>query len=123
MRRTAVIAKTLTLALPLAGLLVGCRSAPPPVERMEASSAAIRAASEIGATHVPEAALHLQLAKEEAEQAKVMVRRGERKAAVGLLMRAEADAELAVALSRENSAKSEAQQAMDRIRAFRQNEP
>lgn len=122
MIRTACIAKTVPLALTLAGLLAGCAGAPPPVERIEASSAAIRAASEVGATHVPQAALHLQLAKEEADQAKVMVDKGERKTAEGLLLRAEADAELAVALARENTAKSQAQQARERIRGLRQGE-
>jgi hypothetical protein len=37
-------------------------------------------------------------------------------------MRAEADAELALALARESNAKSEAQQAMEKIRALRQSE-
>jgi len=38
-------------------------------------------------------------------------------------MRAAADAELALALARENNARGEAQQAIDRIRAMRHGEP
>lgn len=101
----------------------GCASAPPPVERMEASQAAIRAAEELGAPKVPQAALHLQLAKEQSEAAKVSLAQGERERGEGLLLRAAADAELALALARENTARDEAQQAIDRIRAMKHGEP
>jgi hypothetical protein len=116
MMRNVVFAEVLAVA----GLLAGCASAPPPVERMESSTAAIRAAEEVGAPRVPQAALHLQLAKEQSDHAKAVVANGDREQAEGLLMRAEADAELAVALAREDAARSEARQAMDQIRALRQ---
>ena len=118
MRRTAYLVKSLLVA----GLLAGCASAPPPIERMESSTAAIRAAAEVGAAQVPQAALHLQLAKEQSEHARELIAQGDRPRAEGLLMRAEADAELAVALARESTAKAEAQQAKDKIRAYRQGE-
>jgi hypothetical protein len=110
-------------ALLLLGAFTDCATAPPPVEKMEASQAAIRAAEEVGAPKVPQAALHLQLAKEQSEAAKASLQQGERARAEGLLMRAAADAELALALARENNARGEAQQAIDRIRALKHGEP
>src|SRR4051794_37315112 len=56
----------LRLSIPLFGLLAACAtSSPAAPETAENSSAAIRAAEEVGATHSPDAALHLQLAKEQ----------------------------------------------------------
>jgi hypothetical protein len=92
----------------------GCASHP--ALRTESSTSAIRAAEEVGASDVPRAALHLQLAKEELDRAKSLADRGERDEAASQLLRAEADAELAVVLSREQAEKSEAAQAMERVR-------
>ena len=88
--------------------------------RTEASSSGIRAAEEVGAAKVPQASLHLQLAKEELDQAKGLAGSNEKERAVSMLSRAEADAELAVALSREDAEKAEARAAVDRVRQFRQ---
>lgn len=110
-------------ALLLLGAFSDCATAPPPVEKMEASQAAIRAAEELGAPKVPQAALHLQLAKEQSEAAKASLQQGERSRAEGLLMRASADAELALALARENQARGDAQQAIERIRALQHGQP
>ncbi|MEO8167833.1 MAG: hypothetical protein ABI623_06280, partial [bacterium] len=51
-----------------AAVLAGCGSTPP--INKEASTSAIRAAEEVGASKVPSASLYLQLAKEELENAK-----------------------------------------------------
>lgn len=110
----------LALALLLGTAVSGCASAPPPIEKMEASHAAIRAAEELGAPKVPQAALHLQLAKEQSEAAKQSLAQGERERGEGLLLRAAADAELALALARESTARNDAQQAIDRIRSMKQ---
>jgi hypothetical protein len=109
------------LTLCLAGALAACAATLPPTEKMEASSAAIRAAEEVGAAKVPQAALHLQLAREQTEHAKVLIAKGEQGAATGLLLRAEVDAELAVALSREDTSRREAQEAVDQVRKLRGN--
>ena len=71
-----------------------------PTERLQSSAAAIRAAEEVGAADVPQAALHLQLAKEQSERAKKLIADGKREEATFTLMRAEADANLALALKR-----------------------
>ncbi len=96
----------------------GCASAPP--LRTEASTSGIRAAEEVGAPAVPGAALHLQLAKEELARARVLAAQGEREEGASMLTRAESDAELAVALSREDTERSEAQAAVQSVRQLRQ---
>lgn len=111
--RTAIM----MFALTMGGPTVGCVSSPP--LRTEKTTSGIRAAEEIGATKVPQAALHLQLAKEELERARVLAKNDEKNRASSMLSRAEADAELAVALSRADAEKAEAQGAMDRVRQFR----
>lgn len=94
----------------------GCASTP---LRTEGSTSAIRAAEEIGAKDVPRAALHLQLAKENLEKAAAMAKAGDADKAKSLLARAEVDAELAVVLSRENSEKKDATEAVERVRQLR----
>ena len=98
----------------------GCTSAP---LRTESSTSGIRAAEEAGAANVPQASLHLQLAKEELELARGLAAKDEKEKAASMLLRAEADAELAVALSHGDAEKSEAQAAVERVRQLRQDNP
>lgn len=100
-------------------VIAGCGSSPVVVNQ-EASTSAIRAAEEVGAANVPSASLYLQLAKEELENAKVLAAKGDKEQAESMLLRAQADAELAVALSRGDAAKKEATQALERVRKLRQ---
>jgi hypothetical protein len=90
--------------------------AAPPVTSVgaENSAGAIRAAEEVGAAHSPQAALYLQLAKEEFEHARRLTSPDDLPAATRLLQRAEADADLALSLARENTDKIEAQAALDK---------
>jgi hypothetical protein len=99
---------------------VACASSPVDSERLAASEAAIRAAREMGAEKVPPAQLHLQLAKEQEEQAKKLLKDGDKKRADVLLIRSQADAELALALAREAPARAEAQRALDRVKQLEQ---
>jgi hypothetical protein len=99
-------------------IVAGCAANVP--LRTEASTSVIRAAEEAGAAKVPQASLHLQLAKEELELAKGLAAKGEKEQAASMLLRAEADAELAVVLSREDAERSEAQAAVARARQLRQ---
>lgn len=89
----------------------------------ESSSAAIRSAEELGAPAVPQASLHLQLAKEELEAANALNTKGQGEEARSLLLRAEADAELAVALSRVEAERTEAEAAMARVRKLQSENP
>jgi len=101
-------------SLLLVAFAAGCSDSP--VLRTESSTSAIRAAEEVGASDVPRASLHLQLAKEELDRSKNLAERGEKDKAASLLQRAEADAELAILLSEEQAEKTEAAQAMERVR-------
>lgn len=98
--------------------LAGCANAP---LRTEASTSGIRAAEEAGAEKVPRAALHLQKAKEELESARKLGKGDEedREKAQSMLTRAEADAELAILLSHEESERNEAKDAVERVRQLR----
>jgi Domain of unknown function (DUF4398) len=98
------------------GIVAGCANVP---LRTEASTSGIRAAEEAGAANVPQASLHLQLAKEELESARRLSARGEKEKADSMLLRAESDAELAVALSHKDAEKSEAMAAVERARQLR----
>jgi regulator of protease activity HflC (stomatin/prohibitin superfamily) len=102
----------------LTAVFAGCGSSP--VVNKEASTSAIRAAEEVGASKVPSASLYLQLAKEELENAKVLAAKGDKEQAESMLLRAQADAELAVALSRGDADKAEATKAIERVRQLRQ---
>ena len=107
----------------LLGLLVfvmsaaGCSSQA--ALRTESSSSAIRAAEEVGAGDVPLAAFHLQMAKDEIAAAKALSDNGDQDEAESLLLRAEADAELAILLSHQADEKQAAMDAMERVRKLR----
>jgi hypothetical protein len=100
--------------------LFACAGSPVNSERLAATEGAVRAAREMGAEKVPPAALHLQLAKEQEDQARQLLSKGERKRAEVLLIRSQADAELALALAREAPARAQAQQALDRVKQLEQ---
>ena len=107
----------------LATGLVACGSIPPPHEREASSEAAIRGAKEVGAEQVPQAALHLKFAQEELDKAKSLIRDGENEEASYVLLCSQADAELALAMARENKTRTEAQQAIDKAQTLRNATP
>ena len=92
--------------------------APVPSLGAEDSSGAIRAAEEVGAARNPEAALHLQLAKEQFEHARRLTSLDDRPTSMRLLQRARADADLSLALTRESTEKLEAQAALEKIKTL-----
>lgn len=102
-------------------VIAGCGSSP--AINREASTSSIRAAEEAGASKVPSASLYLQLAKEELENARGLEAKGDREQAKSMLLRAQADAELAVALSRGDEDKTEATKAIERVRQLLQDNP
>ena len=99
--------------------IAGCASDQSFNKSSEASKSSIRAAEEVGAAKVPSAALYLQLAKEELENARALAAEGKKEQAASMLKRAEADAELAVTLSHEQAEKTEAAKAIERARQLR----
>jgi hypothetical protein len=96
----------------IAALAAGCGSSfPPPTDRLASSEAAVRGAKELGAENDPQAALHVRLADEQISMARHLMRDGENRRADTVLQRSKSDAELAVMLTRERAAKTEADQA------------
>jgi hypothetical protein len=110
-----------TSPLLIAGVLsAGCSAAPLPVERMASAEAGIRGATEVGAEAVPQAALHLKMARDQVAQAQALNRAGENERAVMMLARAEADAELALSLTRESAARAEASAVLAQVQSMKQ---
>ncbi len=110
---------SLTIAGPVL-LALGCAgNYPPPTQQMADVQSANRSANELGAQNNPRAQLHLKLAEDQLLQAKAAMDHDDNRAADRLLTRAKADAELAVALTREDNAKTEATKAYDQSNAQR----
>jgi hypothetical protein len=107
----------LVAAVGLAFTLAACGGYAVPTDRLIASEAAARSAREVGASNAPQAALHLKLAQEEIAQAKGLMNDGNNKRADYVLIRAKADAELALALAKEATAQLAAKKAADQLNA------
>ncbi len=88
-------------------------SFPPPTQRLADAQAAERSARELGAEQEPSAKLSLKLAQDQIAQSEKAVADGDNMKADSLLLRAKADAELAVAKAREKGAKVDVQKAVD----------
>jgi hypothetical protein len=107
--RTSILSLTAATSLAL-----GCgASFPPPTQPLADSESAQRSASELGAGSHPDAELHLRLAQEQTAKAKTLMSSGDNEHAERLLLRARADAELAIALSRKQAAAVDSQKATE----------
>jgi len=101
-------------------LALGCAgSYPPPTQQMADVQSANRSATELGAQKNPRAELHLKLAEEQLNLAQKAIADDDNERATNLLMRAKADAELAVALTREDDAKQQEKNAVDQASSKR----
>ncbi len=109
MHTSSIVIVTLSLAASLS--VLGCGATAVPTAKLATAQSAEQSASELGAASQPKAKLHLQLAHEQIAQATVAMKDGDNERATGLLLRAQADAELAIALTRDQSATSDAQKA------------
>lgn len=83
---------------------LGCGGAAVPTEKLTAAESAMRAAQEVGANSVPQAELHLKLAEEQVQLARKLSADGDNERASAVLLRAKADADLAVALAKDAQA-------------------
>ena len=108
------------VAATTACLVVGCGSAPPvPADQITQTEGAIRAATEVGATSVPKAALHLKMAQDQLQTGKGLIAEDENDEARLVLDRARIDAELALALSKEATLRAEAAEAVEKAKKLR----
>ena len=88
-------------------------SFPAPTQRMADAESAARSAREVGADAQPVARLEVKLADEQIVRAKALIVGGENRRADFMLMRARADAELALDLAREQNANLDTQKAIE----------
>jgi hypothetical protein len=104
-----------------AGLSVSalaCAGSEVPAKQLAEAQASIRAASEVGAEHSPDAALQLKMANDRLTRAQQLTAEGENEDAAKLLEEAEADAELALLLARKEDAQKRALQAQEKASKF-----
>jgi len=97
--------------------IAGCAAVVVPPAQLASSEGSIRGAEEMGANGVPPAKLHLQLARDQTEEAKRMAARGDERSVL-VLARAEADAELALGMAREVKVHTEAVRATEALAAL-----
>lgn len=106
--------RTAFSALLMAPLVVGCAASfPPPTQRLIDAQSAERSAQELGAADEPKAQLSLKRARDQIAAAEKAIADGENRTADALLVRAHADAELALAQARETDAQLSLKQAKD----------
>jgi hypothetical protein len=86
---------------------------PVPTQRLADAQSAERSATELGALDEPQAKLSLRLAQEQIASARQAIANGDNKRAESLLVRAKADAELAIVLANETKAKAEYVKALE----------
>lgn len=109
--------KTIAFALVAASALAaGCGSAPIPADRMANAQASIKGAEVVGARNDPTAALHLRLAQENYDKAQKLAKDGDTDRAKLMLLRAEADAELALLITKERTERAEANQLIEQAK-------
>lgn len=92
-------------------------SMPAPTQHMADAEAASRSAREVGADSQPAAKLQVKLADEQIAEAKTLIANGDNDRASYVLLRARADAELALALAREQNALVDKQKAVEQSSA------
>ena len=83
----------------------GCASQQVPAARFADTQAAISAADAVGAEHEPRAALHLKMARDQLASARSLANEGDDDEASLALKRANADAEMALMVTREAEAR------------------
>jgi hypothetical protein len=96
--------------------LTACGGAQLNQKRATEVQASVLAAEQVGANDQPKAALHLQLAKEQVEEAKRLAADGDESSSNLLLERAKVDAELALQLAQTEREQESARQAWEKIR-------
>jgi hypothetical protein len=116
MERNRMHTSMIPLSLAVSWLALGCAASfPVPNQQLAATQSAERSAIELGAPNHPDAQLHLALAREQMTQAGVAMKDGDNARADALLRRAQSDAELAIALTRDQSAKTGALKANEQF--------
>ena len=109
--------------LPMLLPAIGCVGYAPPAQHLASAMASVHFAEDLGATALPTANHHVKLAQEQIARAKVLMQEGSNEKADYMTMRAYNDAELAIALTREASARARAEQAAEALRTVARPSP
>jgi hypothetical protein len=113
-----MLVKRLVWMMGAASLAFGCsKSWPEPKQPMADAEAAARSAREVGAESQPAANLKVTLADEQIAAAKARIAKDDNERATYLVLRARADAELALALAHEQNALNAKQKAVEESKA------
>ena len=109
---------SLTLGVVVACALAGgCASTPVPEAQVASTQEAVQSARQAGADRVPEANKHLTMAEDQLAKARTHISKGDNDDALPLLTRAEYDAALAAALSREAQQKAATEAVIVRVQS------
>lgn len=100
-------------------MFLACGGAAVPQDSLTAAQADVKGAEVGGAAENPKAALYLKYAKEQIELAQKQIADNDNETAARTLDRAQADAELALALSKEVKAQSDASEANEQVGKLR----
>lgn len=115
--------RKMLLATALALMASGCAStrisADVPSQHLAESQTAVRAAEEVGAAQVPEAATYLGYAQQQVATGQQLLAEGRYEAADLQLQQAAADAQLALALARAVPLENEARRMLEQVEARR----
>jgi hypothetical protein len=104
------------LAFAVLAASAGCGGGyPEPRNQLTASESAVRAAEVAGAQNSPQSALHLKRAREQVESGKGLMNEGDNERAEWVLRRAQADADLALALANEESQRKKAAEVKEEL--------
>ena len=109
--------RSVTSAILIALTIGACGGAAPVVE-MSRAERAISAAEEVGAEEQPASTIYLVLARQAYAKAQERLDVGDREGARRLLLRAEADAELALTVARESSVRDAAERTLEEASAL-----
>jgi hypothetical protein len=96
-------------------LLMACGGAAVPQEALSAAQASVKGAEVGGANEDPKAQLHLKLANEQIEKAKKLIADDDNEEAARVIDRAQADADLALALAQQGEALRKAKEADEQL--------
>lgn len=102
----------------LAALVGACGSTPLSTAAVARAKSSMSAAEAIGAKQNPQAALHLKMARDDIAAAERLNENGEEEEAARALERADADAQLALSLTREEHMRKEAEAAFAQNRTL-----
>ncbi len=101
-------------------LATSCATVAVPNQEVAAVQAILKRADAAKvATQSEQAARHLQLAKSQLAEAQGLIQQMENEHARLMLIRANADAELAIALADQDTTRAEAQKVMDQVKAIK----